>query len=384
MRFNPKRLSLKRLSLKSTTRPGARASRLWAAGTLLAAAAAAHAQVPDGYPAAYQQTIDGAKKEGRLIVYATTDTALARAAIKDFEALYGVKVEYNDMNSTEMYNRFISESAAGSQSGDVLWSSAMDLQVKLVNDGLMASYTSPESAHLPQWAQYQKQAYGTTYEPVAIVYNKRLLAPGEVPQTRADLIRLLQSQPQKFGGKVTTYDIEKSGVGFNFLTQDAHVNPDVTWELVRAMGASRVKLQSSTGAMMERISSGENLIGYNILGSYASARAKKDPSLGYVFPKDYTQVASRLVAIPKASKHPNAARLWVDYLLSKRGQTQLAEQGNLFPIRDDVGGENSISGLQKQLGDSLKPIPINPGLLVYLDQQKRLEFLKQWRQSIRD
>ncbi|TKC92199.1 ABC transporter substrate-binding protein [Trinickia terrae] len=371
-----------RTKTKSKSFINARLAPLVAAGALLLAAAV-HAQVPAGYPANYQETIDGAKKEGRLIVYSTTDTSLVRGLVKDFESLYGIKVEYNDMNSTEIYNRFISETAANSKSGDVLWSTAMDLQVKLVNDGLMASYASPEAAHLPQWAQYQKQAYSTNYEPVAIVYNKRLLPPGEVPQTRAELIKLLQAQPQKFNGKVTTYDIEKSGVGFNYLTQDARVNPQVTWDLVRAMGTSHAKLQSSVGAMMERISSGENLIGYNILGSYASGRAKKDPSMGYLYPKDYTQVAGRLITISKASKNPNAARLWVDYVLSKRGQTVLAEQANLFPIREDVGGDNSMSALQKQLGDSLKPIPIGTGLLVYLDQQKRLEFLKQWQQFIR-
>ncbi|MET5115818.1 ABC transporter substrate-binding protein, partial [Burkholderia pseudomallei] len=81
-----------------------------------------------------------------------------------------------------------------------------------------------ETPHMPQWAQYQKQAYVTTYETLAIVYNKRLIAERDVPKTRADLIRLLQSQPESFKGKVTTYDIEKSGVGFKYLTQDAHVN----------------------------------------------------------------------------------------------------------------------------------------------------------------
>ena len=66
--------------------------------------------------------IDAAKKEGKLIVYSTTDTGLVRPLIKDFESLYGVKVEYNDMNSTELYNRYISENAASSTSADVLWS----------------------------------------------------------------------------------------------------------------------------------------------------------------------------------------------------------------------------------------------------------------------
>ena len=62
-----------------------------------------------------------AAKEGKLIVYSTTDTGLVRPLIKDFESLYGVKVEYNDMNSTELYNRYISENAASSTSADVLW-----------------------------------------------------------------------------------------------------------------------------------------------------------------------------------------------------------------------------------------------------------------------
>lgn len=342
------------------------------------------AAAPAGYPSNYQTLVDGAKKEGKLIVYSTTDTALVKPLIKDFEAEYpGVKVEYNDMNSTELYNRFISENAAGSTSADVLWSSAMDLQVKFVNDGYAAAYESPETPNIPSWAHYQKQAYGTTYEPLAIVYNKRLLKAEEVPHTRAELEKLLKSNPAKFMGKVTTYDIEKSGVGFNYLTQDYRVGGGSIWNLVKAMGASGVKLQTSTGAMMERISSGENLIGYNILGSYAFAKAKKDPSIGYVYPKDYTQVISRLALISKKAKSPNAARLWVDYLLSKRGQTILANQSDLFSIRNDVQGETSMAHLNKQLGGSAKPIQVGTGLLVYLDQAKRLDFMRNWQNALK-
>ena len=107
---------------------------LVAAGACLASVV--HAQAPPSYPAAYQTVIDDARKEGKLIIYAATDTSVIRPLLKDFEALYGIKVEYNDMNSTELYNRIISEAAAGSGSGDFLWSSAMDLQIKLANDNI--------------------------------------------------------------------------------------------------------------------------------------------------------------------------------------------------------------------------------------------------------
>src|SRR5262245_710572 len=141
-------------------------------------------------------------------------------------------------------------------------------------------------------------------------------------------------------------------------------------------------IHSSTRTMIERISSGENLIGYNILGSYALTRAKKDASIGIAFTTDYNLVLSRLVFVSKNAKNPNAGRLWVDYLLSKRGQTIAAEQAELFSVRTDITGKDSGVGFAKELGSAVKPIAVSTDLLAGLDQPKRLEFLKQWQAAI--
>ncbi len=345
----------------------------------LNASAQAPAGLPANYPADYAKIVDGAKKEGKLVIYSATDSKAVEPLIKDFGVLYpGVKIEFNDMNSTEVYNRFISEAAAGGTTADVLWSSAMDLQFKLVSEGYAAAYKSPEAAAIPAWANYKDNAYGTTFEPLAIVYNKRLVSADEVPATHADLMKLLSTKADKFRNKVTTYDIEKSGVGFSFITEDAQANPQF-WELAKTFGDVGIRVQSSTGTMLERISSGENLIGYNVIGSYAQARAAKDPSIGVAFTKDYNLVLSRVVFINKSAKNMNAAKLWVDYLLSKRGQTIISNESQLYSLRADVSGHNTLSALTTQLGSALKPIPITPALLQYLDQTKRLAFLKQWK-----
>ena len=339
----------------------------------------ASAQAPAGYPADYAKVIDGAKKEGKLVIYSATDSKAAEPLIKDFSALYpGVKVEFNDMNSTEVYNRFISEAAAGGATADVLWSSAMDLQFKLASEGYAAVYKSQEAAAIPAWANYKDSAYGTTFEPLAIVYNKRLVSADEVPANHADLVKLLTTKADKFRNKVTTYDIEKSGVGFSFITEDAQINPQF-WDLAKTFGDVGIRVQSSTGTMLERISSGENLIGYNVIGSYAQARAAKDPSIGVSFTKDYNLVLSRVVFINKSAKNMNAAKLWIDYLLSKRGQTIISNESQLYALRADVTGHNTLGSLTTQLGGALKPIAITPALLQYLDQTKRLAFLKQWK-----
>ncbi len=343
----------------------------------------AGAQVPAGYPANYADTIAAAKKEGKVVIYSSTDTVAANPLIKDFQALYpGITVEYNDMNTTEIYNRFISESAAGGGSADVLWSSSMDLQIKLANEGNGLAYNSPELPQVPAWANFKNTAYGTTYEPIAFVYNKRVMQPADVPQSHADLTKMLLATPDKFKGKFTTYDIEKSGVGFMLITQDSKQNPQF-WDFVKAMGGVGPRFQSSSGTMMERVSSGENSIGYNIFASYAVLRMKKDPGIGYVLPKDYTLVMSRVQFISAKAKNPNAAKLWLDYILSKRGQQIIASQADLGSIRNDVEGEMTASSLAKTLGNTVRPIPVSADLLVYLDQAKRLEFIKQWQAAIK-
>jgi len=353
-----------------------------AALAVLIAAGTAIAQVPAGYPAGYKAIVDAAVKEGKVVVYSTTDAKLVTPLIKDFEAAFpGVKVEYGDMNSTEAYNRFTSENAANAASADAVWSSAMDLQLKLASDGLAVQYKSPEVAALPEWAHWKDTVFATTFEPIAFVYNKRLVPADEVPKTHADFAKLLASKADKYQGKVTTYDIEKSGVGFMLVNQDVKYDKDF-WEFAKLLGARNVKVQSSTGTMMERIASGENLIGYNVLGSYALTLAKKNPSIGVQFSTDYNLVLSRLVFISKNAKNPNAAKVFVDYLLSKRGQTIMATQAELYSVRTDAEGHDSGVAFGKTLGAAVKPIPVSTDLLAGLDPAKRLEFLKQWQTAL--
>jgi iron(III) transport system substrate-binding protein len=335
---------------------------------------------PSGYPAGYDKVIEAAKKEGIVVIYSTTDTAAAQPIIKDFEALYpGIKVEYSDMNSTELYNRFISEVAAGAGSGDVAWSSAMDLQVKLVSDGYAAAYKSPETRNIPAWAVWKDQAYGTTYEPICVVYNKRLLQPNEVPKSHAELVKFIANP--KFKGKIVSYDPERSGLGFLLLTEDLKYSKDF-WGMCKALGDAGLKVYTSTGAMMEKISSGEALFGFNMIGSYALAKAKKDQSIGFVYPGDYSLVMSRVMFISKKAKNPNAAKLWFDYILSARGQQIISDKADLYSIRSDIKGETTMAGLAKVLGTGARAIPISEETIVYLDQAKRLDFLKKWQQAL--
>jgi iron(III) transport system substrate-binding protein len=338
-------------------------------------------QVPSGYPPEYAETIRAAEDERNLVIYSTTDIRVAKDIVEDFRTLYPkIQVEYQDLNSTELHYRFISETLLGLDSADIVWSSAMDQQFSLVDKDYAQAYNSPELSNLPEWAVWKNQAFGTTYEPVAIVYNKRLLAPDEIPQTHGDLVHLLNNKPDRFKGKVVTYNIEKSGLGFLLATQDANAS-QTFWEFVTALGNAGARFRLTTDAMLKRVASGKDLIAYNVLGSYAVAEAKKNPVIGYVFPKDYTLVMSRILFINRNARNANAAKLWVDYVLSKRGQTVIANRALLYSIRNDVEGETTASSLKAALGNSVKPIPVGPGLISYLSNPNYRDFIDRWRQA---
>jgi iron(III) transport system substrate-binding protein len=358
---------------------------LLAAAALLAGAAGgpAGATVPEGYPASYQTVIDAAMKEGKVVVYSTTDAAQANALVKDFEAAFpGIQVEYSDLNSTELYNRLIAEAAAGQGTADVAWSSAPDLQVKLAADGYAAQYTSPEAGKLPAWANYKNTVYGVTADPITIVYNKRSTPEGDVPATHEALLKLLEAKPEAYKGKIAAYDPERSGVGFYFVTQD-----EIQWkgatELFKAFGKVGLKTYTSAGAMIEKVTAGEHLMAYGIFGSYAVSRNAKDPNLGIIFPKDYTLVTTRAIFVPEKAKNPNAGRLFLDYLLSKRGQTLIAGSAKLFAAREDVEGATTMKMIKAAGADTVKAIALDDKLLDGLDQTKRLRFLKDWSKAMK-
>jgi spermidine/putrescine-binding protein len=87
--------------------------------------------------------------------------------------------------------------------------------------------------------------------------------------------------------------------------------------------------------MREKISSGEHWIAFNVIGSYAIEWAKKNSNLGVILTPDHAAAFSRVANISKGAPHPAAARVFLDFLLSQRGQTAMAGSG-APSIRTDV------------------------------------------------
>lgn len=326
-----------------------------------------------------EKMVEAAKKEGRLIIYAPFDEHELRPVFDSFRKKYGnIAIEYNDLSTPVIFNRFMSEVASGGNTADFLWSSAVDLQVKLANDGHALQYNSPETVNIVAANAWDGKVYTVMNEPMCWIYNKKLLAEDKIPRDHAGLAKLLNDNPDVFRGKVSSYDIEKTGVGFFSVALD-NKRMDNFFEIPKAFGAANARFLGSSGAMVETVASGESVFGYNLTCSVPAFHAQKNPNIGIVYPSDFTNVVGRVALIPNKARHQNAAKLFLDFLLSKDGQTLMAATPGLYPVHKDVEDKEFDPAVVKA---SFKPVELGPDLLFNLDPKERLGFLTRWKQTI--
>ncbi|MBX3577218.1 MAG: ABC transporter substrate-binding protein [Rhizobiaceae bacterium] len=349
------------------------------AGFATVASCATAAQASETlFPAA-----NGGASAETLVVYSSLDTPLARPMIAGFQAANpDIAVRYEELLTGDIYDRVVRETDAGQGTADVTFSSAMDLQVKLANDGYAQASDLPLSARWPRWANWRNTAYALTFEPAVFVYHKPSFADAPPPAARREFVEYLEREGDRAYGRIATYDIERSGVGFMFMSRDQEQFDDI-WSVVRAMGASGVKLYSTSSAILERVADGRFVLGYNILGSYAADWASRHPDVGIMLPRDYTVVMSRIGLVPAAARSPELGRRFLDFFMSAEGQTMMASELQIAAVNPDVSGDNTANSMQAALGVQLRPVPVSPGLLVYLDQVKRARLIERWNDALR-
>ncbi|WP_293861723.1 extracellular solute-binding protein [uncultured Alsobacter sp.] len=313
-----------------------------------------------------------------LAIAGTTDRGQFEPLILDFQQLRpDVSVVYTELDTVDLNSRYLEGSLKPSP--DMLISSAIDLQVKLANDGHALAHDSALTRALPAWARWRGEVFGFTFEPAVPVWNPRLVPSGETLQSREALVRFLVDNAETMRGKIATYDIVRSGVGHLLAAEDAEIS-SALWRLTSAMGNAGVQRLTGSGDMIDRVERGELALAYNVLGSYAFARKVAGATLGVTMLRDYTLVLSRAALIPRTAANPEAARAFLDYLLSPRGQAIVATHTGLGAIQGT--GPGTAAAISAAARGPLQPVALRASLLTFLDQQRRTRFLQTWLQLV--
>jgi iron(III) transport system substrate-binding protein len=313
-----------------------------------------------------------------LRVEGSGDIEAIAPLIRDFQAMEpGLSITYVDSLTNELYSTLELQCSAGETTADLVFSSSADHMVKLANDGCAQSHQSAETRRLPDHAVWHDEVFGFTFEPAVIVYNRDLVPRADVPSSRDQLVELLRLRAAEYMGRVGTYDIARSGIGYLFAFFDAQQS-SAFGRLLEGLGRAQAKLYCCTGELLDDIASGKLLIGYNLLGSYAYGRLKAGAPIGIVLPRDYTLVLTRAAFVPKHAANPQAGKRFLDYLVSVRGQHVAAQSAFFFAYGQPL--PDGVEAMDPDVQSGIyRPIVIGPSLLAVTDSQKRKRLLDEWR-----
>lgn len=305
----------------------------------------------------------GADGRETLRVLSSTDTSFFAPIIEQYLAEQpNLNVEYLVTGTADLDRLF----RASPDQFDVVISSAMDLQLKLANDGFALRVNGVGS---PEWAQWRESLFAFTTEPAAIVVNRAAFDGQALPKSRQELIKALRARPETFRDKLGTYDVRNSGLGYLFATQDARTS-ETYWRLMEVMGGLGTHLYCCSGEMIDDLVTGKIVVAYNVLGSYATARTDVANKIKIILPSDFPTVMMRTALVSKHAPQKPAAVAFLRHLISR---PKTADINGVFPLPVIQTGSN---------GTHQSMIALDPALMTYLDRLKRRKFIQAWEDAI--
>jgi iron(III) transport system substrate-binding protein len=351
-----------------------------AASGAAAPTAASGAAAPSGDMAAMVEASKN-EKDG-LLIYSIMSESNWKPVLEGFNAKYPwIKVTTTDLGAYEVFERYYTESAGNARTADFIATTAPDGWINFAKKGEVDPYVSSEDANVPDMGKIDKGIYAVSTDPMVFVWNKALLP--EPPKTMADLVNMIKAEPDKFKGKLITYDAAGEGFGYGLNWFYTKAKGDEGWATLEALGSTKPIIQTSGGKMIDSVLAGEAILGFFVSNITVQPRlAQAGDQLVYEYVPDAQVVAVRPIAVTKHAASPNSARLMVDYILSAEGQMAFAK-GGLTAYRTDIADQAPLhlSQVSKAVGGDDKLIFSHPEADI-ADQAKHDEFIAKWQKAL--
>ncbi len=295
--------------------------------TLLAAGAfAAFALTPA--LAADQAMIDAAKKEGEVNWYTTQIVnQFVRPSITAFEKKYGIKVNYFRGNATDIALKVSAEGKAGRMQADVVDGTATSVMLR--REDLVMKWV-PENKFDKQFVDPDGYWIASNFYVLTPGYNTELVKKADVPKSYADLL------DPKWKGKMIWNATASASAGAGFTgTVLLSMGEEKGMDYLRALAKQNVVSVASSGRqVLDQVIAGEYPIGLQIFNNHASISARLGAPSAWA-PLDTSLAVIATISVTKAAPHPNAAKLFMEFVTSEEGQKLLADAGEL-PVHPNV------------------------------------------------
>ena len=279
-----------------------------------------------------------AAASGKLVLYTSQPNEDAQATVDAFNQQHpDVEVEWIRDGTTKVMAKLRAEQAASAPQADVLLIADTVTMESLKQEGLLLAYPeAPTDAYAAGLHDPDGHYFSTKLITTGIVYNN------DAPMQPTSWHDLTAADAKGLVAMPSPLTSGAAAIHIAALTGD----PDFGWGYFEELAANGVVPQGGNGAVFKAVAQGEKL--YGVVIDYLPIReAAKGSPVTFVFPEEGVSAVTEPVAILSTTSNPEAAKAFVDFLLSKEGQELAASQGYLpahpevapppgFPPRDEI------------------------------------------------
>ena len=265
-----------------------------------------------------------ASAEQKLFVY----TSMKESMIGDLKTAFvkkhpDVKVDFQSAGAGKLMAKIAAERESGKIMADVLWTSEVPDFYQLKAQGILLPYIPQDiKAILNPLPDYDGSFTAVRLGTLGIAYNTRLIK--EAPKTWADL------QKPAFKG---AYGIANPALSGTAYMSVAVLSRAFGWPYFEALRANGAKMGKGSGQVVDDTASGD-LVASLAVDYITLDKVDKGATLALVYPPEMLVIPSP-IAVFRNSPNVDAAKKFVDFVLSKDGQVIIANEGTL-PVRADV------------------------------------------------
>ncbi len=306
-----------------------------------------------------------AKKEGELTWYTAHYTSEGAEELgAGFTKMYGIKVNVVRTTAQVAYQRVLQDIKNSQANCDIFSSTDMGHYVRLKAEGRLEKYVPESTPKISEsFRNYDPDGFyhTTAAGQVVITYNSTKVKAEDAPQKWTDLLE------PKWKGKVSTGHPGFSGyVGSWVLTMKKLYG----WKYFEQLEKNKPQIGRSINDTVTALNSGERLVAAGADGSTLFSAVRGNP-LAVIYPTDGSVLIVSPSSIMKGTKHPNASKLFMEYLMSTEA-SEINVKHFGIPMRDEVAPAkgampiSKVKTLRPTVAEAEKGIP---------------EVIEQWRDT---
>ncbi|HEY3246857.1 MAG TPA: extracellular solute-binding protein [bacterium] len=266
----------------------------------------------------------GARGEGALLLYTSMDLEESQPIIEAFQRKYPfIRGEVYRATGEDVAQKIITEYRGGKYIADIFEGTGIDV-AKMIKEGFAQAYYTPRAGAFPRQAKDPKGFWiASRYNILVAAWNTNLVSDADSPRTYEDLIT------PKWRGKIGIEATDQVWLGTLMeLWGEAK-----GMEFFRTLGNQQLQIRSGHTLLANLIVAGEIPMSPTIYNHRVQLLKGRNAPIDWR-PLQPAVAIPHVISLPKNAPHPNAALLFIDFLLSREGQQELVKLGRIpsYPL----------------------------------------------------